>query len=465
MILQGTRVPLCYKTHFAGRLFFKVAEIFGCKPVKRFPITIYPGWLLINRNLTPFSKNVYVCRPTKIANKAHHFKTKLISMKKYLLPLIVLLLGAETISAQGVAVSATATAPDASAILDVNSTAKGFLPPRMTTVQRDAIANPATGLIIYNSTTGCLNFWKQTAWYEVCGTCAPQPTQSNAGPDQLSLAGTSAVLAGNTPTNGTGAWSVVSGTGGSFVNAASPTTTFNGAAGQFYTLRWTITTGCGSSTNDVDISFAGGGPNIITLAQLRALYQGTDIKITTSTQITGVVISDSTTKSVSRGSVILQQGNAGVNVFFGGSVATTYNLGDSILIDITGDSLISFRGALEVKGAAAQIVPPKATGKTVVPKEKTIAEITAALALPLGNPGNFEYTLITVRDAALSGATANYSGNNTFTDQSGSMTFFTRTQATFASTPYPTVSANYTGYCYMFNTTPEFQIRNLNDVQ
>lgn len=397
--------------------------------------------------------------PQRLQTQVHHFKTKLISMKKYLLLLMILVLGANTLSAQGVAVSATATTPDASAILDVNSTAKGFLPPRMTTVQRDAIASPATGLVIYNTTTGCLNYWRQTAWYEVCGTCAPQPTQSNAGPDQLSLAGTSAVLAGNTPTNGTGAWSVISGTGGSFVNTASPTTTFNGAAGQFYTLRWTITTGCGSSTNDVDISFAGGGPNIITLTQLRALYQGTDIKITTSTQITGVVISDSTTKSVSRGSVILQQGNVGVNVFFGGSVPLTYNLGDSILIDITGDSLISFRGALEVKGAAAQIVPPKATGKTVVPKVKTILELTTALAKPLGDAGNFEYTLVTVNNATITG-TGTYSGNNTFTDASGSMTFFTRTQATFAADTYPTVPKNFTGYCYMFNTTPEFQIRN-----
>lgn len=390
-------------------------------------------------------------------------------MKKYLLMLTVLLMGAKEISAQSVAVSATPVTPDASAMLEVSSTSKGFLPPRMTTAQRDAIVSPATGLVIYNTTTGCLNYWKQTAWYEVCGNCAPQPTTSNAGPDQLSLAGTSAILAANTPTSGTGAWSIVSGTGGSFVNAASPTTTFNGAVGQFYTLRWTITTGCGSSTNDVDISFAGGSPNIITLAQLRALYQGSDIKITTNTQITGVVISDSTTKSVSRGTVILQQGNSGINIFFGGSVPTTYNLGDSILINITGDSLINFRGGLEVKGTAAQVVAPVATNKSVVPKVKTIAEINTALALPLGNAGNFEYTLVAVGDASISGATPNYGGNNTFTDQSGSMVIFTRTQATFASTPYPTVPASYTGYCYNFvsgvTTTPEFQIRNLNDVQ
>jgi uncharacterized protein (TIGR02145 family) len=41
------------------------------------------------------------------------------------------------------------TTPVASAALDVTSTTKGFLPPRMTEVQRDAIASPATGLQIY----------------------------------------------------------------------------------------------------------------------------------------------------------------------------------------------------------------------------------------------------------------------------------------------------------------------------
>ena len=44
------------------------------------------------------------------------------------------------------------TTPDASSVLDVTSTTKGFLPPRMTTGQRDAILSPAFGLIIYNIT-------------------------------------------------------------------------------------------------------------------------------------------------------------------------------------------------------------------------------------------------------------------------------------------------------------------------
>ncbi|MDX1923257.1 MAG: tail fiber domain-containing protein [Alphaproteobacteria bacterium] len=59
------------------------------------------------------------------------------------------------------------TTPAASSLLDMASTSKGFLPPRMTTAQRDAIASPATGLQIYNSTTGAINVYNGTAWTEL----------------------------------------------------------------------------------------------------------------------------------------------------------------------------------------------------------------------------------------------------------------------------------------------------------
>lgn len=54
------------------------------------------------------------------------------------------------------------TAISASAVLEAVSTTKGFLPPRMTEVQRDAIATPAAGLLIYNTTTNKLNVYTTT---------------------------------------------------------------------------------------------------------------------------------------------------------------------------------------------------------------------------------------------------------------------------------------------------------------
>ena len=56
------------------------------------------------------------------------------------------------------------TSPDAAALLDVTSTTKGFLPPRMTTTQRDAISTPPAGLVIYNTTTNVLDFYNGSSW-------------------------------------------------------------------------------------------------------------------------------------------------------------------------------------------------------------------------------------------------------------------------------------------------------------
>ena len=59
---------------------------------------------------------------------------------------------------------------NASAALDVTSTTRGFLMPRLTDAQRDAIASPADGLYIFNITTGCPNYYYNGDWYSTCGT-------------------------------------------------------------------------------------------------------------------------------------------------------------------------------------------------------------------------------------------------------------------------------------------------------
>ncbi|HYV93815.1 MAG TPA: tail fiber domain-containing protein [Chitinophagales bacterium] len=65
------------------------------------------------------------------------------------------------------------TAPNASALLEVKSTTKGVLIPRMTKTQRDVIASPATGLLIYqtNSTPG-FYYFDGSSWTELKNTGA-----------------------------------------------------------------------------------------------------------------------------------------------------------------------------------------------------------------------------------------------------------------------------------------------------
>lgn len=56
------------------------------------------------------------------------------------------------------------TAPNAKSILELSSTTKGLLMPRMTTTQRDAIATPPTGLLIFNTSTNAINSYNGATW-------------------------------------------------------------------------------------------------------------------------------------------------------------------------------------------------------------------------------------------------------------------------------------------------------------
>ncbi len=60
-----------------------------------------------------------------------------------------------------------ATTVAVSAIVDLTSTAKGFLPPRMTTTQRMAISSPAEGLMVYDLTLHKLCVYTGSAWETV----------------------------------------------------------------------------------------------------------------------------------------------------------------------------------------------------------------------------------------------------------------------------------------------------------
>jgi N-acetylneuraminic acid mutarotase len=61
------------------------------------------------------------------------------------------------------------TTPNSSAILDVSSTTKGMLMPRMSTSQRNAIVGPVAGLAILNTDDKCIDIYDGTNWIKNCG--------------------------------------------------------------------------------------------------------------------------------------------------------------------------------------------------------------------------------------------------------------------------------------------------------
>ncbi|MGV1010805.1 MAG: hypothetical protein ACOYBS_00005, partial [Flavobacterium sp.] len=133
------------------------------------------------------------------------------------------------------------TTPKASAILDVTSTTKGFLTPRMTLLQRDAISNPANGLIIHCLDCGVFGepqFYNGYTWKKLDGS-----TSSSQIPGAVALSSLFQT------TNGTGGslrgQSFTIGTTGGFlkklrtnaIGGASGTQLLNGVANSSIKIR------------------------------------------------------------------------------------------------------------------------------------------------------------------------------------------------------------------------------------
>jgi uncharacterized protein (TIGR02145 family) len=81
------------------------------------------------------------------------------------------------------------------------------------------------------------------------------PTVANAGADiRIYGSARTTPLAANTPVYGTGLWTIISGEGGFFANPADPQTLFTGEPCQTYALSWTITTGCGTTSDNMTVT-------------------------------------------------------------------------------------------------------------------------------------------------------------------------------------------------------------------
>jgi len=96
-------------------------------------------------------------------------------MNKLTVCAAAMLLSALQLAGQGVRVSESPGDPDPSAGFEVDFQNRGFLPPRMSSEQRDALVNPADGLMIFNTTTGCPEYCFSGEWYTQCGNPVNPP--------------------------------------------------------------------------------------------------------------------------------------------------------------------------------------------------------------------------------------------------------------------------------------------------
>ncbi len=98
--------------------------------------------------------------------------------------LILSLLAATVLSAQSVAVNTDGASAHSSSILDIKSTSKGMLIPRMTSAQRSAIASPALGLLVFDTDTKTIWTYDGANWmnlYSNGGFTLPYSQTINVG--------------------------------------------------------------------------------------------------------------------------------------------------------------------------------------------------------------------------------------------------------------------------------------------
>src|SRR5688572_2020260 len=94
--------------------------------------------------------------------------------------LVILLISSYLAEAQ-VAINTTGANPDNSAMLDISSTTRGLLIPRMTTAERTAISSPATGLLVYDNSLSLFYYYNGAAWTSISPVVSSWATVGNNG--------------------------------------------------------------------------------------------------------------------------------------------------------------------------------------------------------------------------------------------------------------------------------------------
>lgn len=199
----------------------------------------------------------------------------------------------------------------------------------------------------------------------------------------------------------------------------------------------------------------GGGPAVLVpISTARGYYTGTTTTAPGGKKIKGIVISDRVNANTDPKNLAIQDSTAGIVVRF--SASHSFNLGDEVEVDISGQEVTEYAGLLEINNVPLANATVTGSG-TVTPRVATIAQINANFEL-------WESTLVQIAAATITGTAPTYSGSKTITDASGNMSLYTRTAATFSGQNFPTAPVTVTGVLVPFNASKQICIRSTADV-
>ncbi|AZA54796.1 hypothetical protein [Chryseobacterium sp. G0201] len=148
-------------------------------------------------------------------------------------------------------------------IFGQDSPYKGFLPPRLSTIQRDAITSPPPGLMIYNTTINCMENWNASRWVSKCSGIVSlnclDATHNGTLTSGTSASGVSSVISYTGGNGGSHNGQIVTSTGVTGLTATLLAGNFANGNG---TLTYTIT-GTPSSAGTASFAINIGGQTCI----------------------------------------------------------------------------------------------------------------------------------------------------------------------------------------------------------
>ena len=364
------------------------------------------------------------------------------------------------------------TSPNASALLDVSSTGKGFLPPRMTTAQELAIVTPANGLMVYNTSTKCLDVYSATsnAWESVYCTCPTLPAlRTIVGSTQVCYSSNNTYTVPSVQGASSYTWSVT----------GNPTITGNGTNSisftpisslSTYVVSVTATNACGTSTRStsVTVNEFTGAPATPAWSSAPTSTVCTNASSVGYTITSGIGLNGTTAQTynwtftatgagttatvVSTGQVV----SVGSPVTITGTTNLSYALnygstsGGSITVSVTGTNLCGTGSALtQVVNVAAQ---PSLTASTpaaqIVCSSSTVAP-NAISTTPSGGTGTITYQWY-----SSSSLSANSGGTSLGSSNGAQTTSYTPPASTTVTTNYYYMVMSATGAGCTAATTP-----------
>ncbi len=214
-------------------------------------------------------------------------------------------------------------------------------------------------------------------------------------------------------------------------------------------------------TNDVNMTGVrcGGNLNIVSIKSVREMFPGSgNFTLPNEIKIQGTVISDKSNGNINSQNIVIQDETGGIIVRFS-SASGLPSLGDKVEVNISGQTLSEYPttggGVLQI-GPVANTKFLKIGTNTITPKIVTFKQISDSLEA-------WESTLVQVNNVTFPG-TGTYSGSKVISDATGSITLYTMTGASFATTTMPMTATSITGIVGQYTVTKQLSIRKLSDV-